>query len=161
MGVGVVYSPEHERDRSIYLYGDFTTAPPATEGEMGQTLPRLQKKYQNKRKRIDPELKDYLDAVAEAIDYRLQVWCQGGEWNWTEEQLGLPPCPVQAGRLSFAKAILKFVDDRDPRRFGWYGRRHEGERAQWDYNPPNSLKDWPYSAEHPVPTLDEWKAGKR
>jgi hypothetical protein len=108
--------------------------------------------------------RDYLDDLWRAIDFRLQVWCQGGDWNWTEEQLGLPERKEAVPRWWLRPDTTIPLFRKCPGRSVSIinvNHLHSHPHCAFHEHIPNSLADWPYSEDNPVPTLSEWKAGKR
>ena len=117
--------------------------------------------------RLAPSLRDYLDDVWDAIQFRIQVWCRGGEWNWTEEELGLTCLPEGVhDQIGFTNRLPVSNAAGKPMILSAHGKREDRQPSESVrfYNPEelsNSLTDWPYSEDNPVPTLEAWKAGVR
>ena len=119
-------------------------------------------------------LLQYQRDLDRAIEFRTQVWAQGGEWNWTEEELGL--------------VAPEGVDAQQPgslghRRLPIYGVRHRTMIFEtltetgmpsmttqgWHFDSPEHaqriaterIEAWPYSQDNPYVAEDLQASGER
>jgi len=116
-------------------------------------------------KRTDAET-DLLDKLWDAISFKLQCYSHGREWDWTEEQLGIPeskykPCSIFPLRMRYGKIIdirdTTKLPERKPKECLEYykglQRTIKGQFKQGltvgELKLPNSLKGWEYSEENP------------
>jgi hypothetical protein len=122
---------------------------PATNNWIGHRVAKV--------KNVVPAREEYLKDLADAVMFRIDwAWCQGKEWNWTTESLGLevkkdwPKTALQGIWKMNLKCPIKgpigsiIVERKDE----FLGKPYSWSSAEAERN-MSSVKNWPYSPENP------------